>query len=46
MTPHAGSRFQRYAVPTIAGELKRHFRDHTWAVRPPRELQELMLRVD
>ena len=33
-------------MPTIVGELKRHFRDRTWAVRPPRELQELILRVD
>lgn len=34
-----------YAVPTILGELKRHFRDRTWAVRPPRNLQELALRA-
>jgi RNA polymerase sigma-B factor len=33
-------------VPTIVGELKRHFRDRSWAVRPPRSLQELSLRVD
>jgi len=38
--------FSSYAVPTILGELKRHFRDHTWAVRVPRDLQELALRVD
>jgi RNA polymerase sigma-B factor len=36
-----GSSFAAYAVPTIAGEIKRHFRDHAWAVRPPRRLQEL-----
>jgi RNA polymerase sigma-B factor len=41
-----GHAFTSYAVPTIVGELKRHFRDRTWAVRPPRELQELSLRVD
>ena len=36
-----GSSFAAYAVPTIAGEIKRHFRDNAWAVRPPRRLQEL-----
>jgi RNA polymerase sigma-B factor len=30
-----------FAVPTITGELKRHFRDHGWVVRPPRPTQEL-----
>src|SRR3954447_1548004 len=38
--------FSSYAVPTILGELKRHFRDRTWAVRVPRDLQELSLKVD
>ncbi len=38
--------FSSYAVPTILGEIKRHFRDKTWAVRVPRDLQELTLRVD
>jgi RNA polymerase sigma-B factor len=41
-----GVPFSSYAVPTIVGELKRHFRDRTWAVRPPRHLQELTLRLD
>jgi RNA polymerase sigma-B factor len=38
--------FSSYAVPTILGEIRRHFRDRTWAVRVPRNLQELSLRVD
>ncbi len=44
--PSKGCAFSSYAVPTIGGELKRHFRDRTWNVRPPRELQELTLRVE
>lgn len=39
--PGAGSGFAAYATPTIAGEVKRHFRDCGWLVRPPRRLQEL-----
>ncbi len=37
--------FLSYAVPTIRGELKKHFRDHGWAVRPPRRIQELQARI-
>jgi RNA polymerase sigma-B factor len=44
--PARGYAFSSFAVPTIAGELKRHFRDHTWMVRPPRGIQELTLRVE
>jgi RNA polymerase sigma-B factor len=44
--PARGYAFSSYAVPTIAGELKRHFRDRSWAIRPPRDLQELILRVE
>jgi RNA polymerase sigma-B factor len=39
--PGSGPSFAAYAVPTITGELKRHFRDKAWLVRPPRRLQEL-----
>jgi RNA polymerase sigma-B factor len=38
--PRDGVTFASYAIPTITGEVKRHFRDHGWAVRPPRSLQE------
>jgi RNA polymerase sigma-B factor len=41
-----GSAFSSYAVPTILGELRRYFRDKTWAVRVPRDVQELSLRVE
>lgn len=34
-----------YAVPTIRGEIRRHFRDHGWSVRPPRRVQELQQRI-
>ncbi|MDP1848684.1 MAG: SigB/SigF/SigG family RNA polymerase sigma factor [Solirubrobacteraceae bacterium] len=44
--PTLGIAFSSYAVPTIVGEIKRHFRDHAWAVRPPRALAERALRVD
>jgi len=37
--------FLSYAVPTIRGELKKHFRDHGWTVRPPRRIQELQGRI-
>lgn len=36
-----GPGFLAYAVPTISGEIKRHFRDYGWMVRPPRRVQEL-----
>jgi RNA polymerase sigma-B factor len=44
--PERGIAFSSYAVPTIVGEIKRHFRDRTWAVRVPRDLNELTLKVD
>src|SRR3712207_7310497 len=39
-------RFSSYATPTVLGEIKRHFRDKTWAVRVPRGTQEMQLQVD
>ncbi|WP_407562177.1 SigB/SigF/SigG family RNA polymerase sigma factor [Streptomyces sp. 184] len=43
--PTKGNAFESYAVPTIVGELKRHFRDHMWSVHVPRRVQELRNRV-
>jgi RNA polymerase sigma-B factor len=43
--PERGSDFASYAVPTVLGEIKRHFRDHTWAVHVPRDLQERTVKV-
>lgn len=44
-SPEIGE-FDAFAVPTIAGEIKRHFRDHFWsAPRPPRRIQELRHNV-
>jgi RNA polymerase sigma-B factor len=44
--PTRGVAFPAFATPTITGELRRHFRDTAWAVRVPRGLQELALRVN
>jgi RNA polymerase sigma-B factor len=43
--PDRGTAFSSYAVPCIAGAIKRHFRDCGWSVRVPRELQERAMRV-
>jgi RNA polymerase sigma-B factor len=43
--PERGFAFKSFAVPTIVGELKRHFRDKGWPVHLPRGLQELALRI-
>jgi RNA polymerase sigma-B factor len=44
--PSRETAFSSFAVPTILGELKRHFRDRGWSVRVPRDLQEMSVRVD
>ena len=45
-SPERGVAFTTFAVPCILGELRRHFRDHTWAVHVPRRLKDLRVRVD
>jgi RNA polymerase sigma-B factor len=40
-----GVELTTYATPNIIGEIKRHFRDHGWAVRVPRGLQELSIKL-
>lgn len=41
----AGYRFVSFAVPNISGEIRRHFRDNTWAVHVPRSMQELDAKI-
>lgn len=43
--PEREVEFSTYATHTIVGELKRHFRDRGWAIRAPRRMQELYLRL-
>lgn len=43
--PDRGCAFESFAIPTVVGELKRHFRDHLWSLHVPRRLQELRNRT-
>jgi RNA polymerase sigma-B factor len=43
--PERGHAFEAYAVPTVTGEIKRHFRDHMWTLHVPRRVQDLRNRV-
>jgi RNA polymerase sigma-B factor len=44
--PEYGSSFATFALPTVTGELRRHFRDTTWAVRVNRRAKELHLELN
>jgi RNA polymerase sigma-B factor len=44
--PAVGAAFSTFAVPTMQGEIRRYFRDASWTVRPPRELQERAIRIE
>jgi RNA polymerase sigma-B factor len=44
--PERGTAFSSYAVPTMAGEIRRHFRDSGWAVHVPRSMQDRVMRVN
>lgn len=44
--PDFGASFPSFAMPTVLGELRRHFRDATWAIRVPRDAKDLHLRVE
>ena len=44
--PDRGVDFTAYAIPTILGEIKRYFRDHAWAIRVPRRLQEMRMAIN
>ncbi len=43
--PDRGTPFAAFAIPTVIGELRRHFRDRGWMVRVPRRVQDLHLRI-
>lgn len=43
--PEVGASFEAYAAVTVTGEVRRHFRDHGWDLRPPRRIQELRAKV-
>ncbi|MDZ5660401.1 sigma-70 family RNA polymerase sigma factor [Nocardioides sp. S-58] len=42
---NAGHDFMSFAVPTVRGEVRRHFRDSGWVIRPPRRIQDLQPRI-
>jgi RNA polymerase sigma-B factor len=44
--PDRGTDFVSFALPTILGEIKRHFRDRSWALRVPRRIQEMRLAIN
>lgn len=45
-TPERGADFFSFAVPTISGEVRRHFRDQSWSMRVPRRLKDLHVSIN
>ncbi|MDR3364901.1 MAG: SigB/SigF/SigG family RNA polymerase sigma factor [Clostridiales Family XIII bacterium] len=43
--PDKGVQFNSFATPTIAGEIKKYFRDTTWSLKVPRRLKEISMRI-
>lgn len=43
--PDRGAPFRSFAIPTIVGEIRRHFRDRAWALHVPRRLKDMSLRL-
>jgi RNA polymerase sigma-B factor len=43
--PDRGFEFAGFAIPTVLGEVKRHFRDRTWSIRVPRRTQEMRMAI-
>jgi RNA polymerase sigma-B factor len=44
--PYRGSDFLSFAVPTISGEIRRYFRDHSWSIRLPRRISQLYVAIN
>ncbi len=44
--PANGADFLSYAIPTVTGEIRRHFRDKTWSMRVPRRLKDLRSAIN
>jgi RNA polymerase sigma-B factor len=44
--PHRGSDFLSFAVPTISGEIRRYFRDHSWSIRLPRRISQIYVAIN
>jgi RNA polymerase sigma-B factor len=43
--PEKGSSFIAFAIPTMTGEIRRHFRDHGWAVHVPRRVRDQRAQI-